>query len=124
MKGVVGVEDCGEEAEGESTDAERHVKAGVPETLKHPAPTLRLCSLSLGPRGSFQPGVLLAGAPPAVQRDDFLSADARFTHRTLLPAGPRLQPLDGAREGEMSTFSNTDQMNPVFCCLNTGVSAK
>ena len=35
VKGVVGVEDCGEEAEGESTDAERHVKAGVPETLKH-----------------------------------------------------------------------------------------
>lgn len=35
VKGVVGVEDCGEEAEGESTDAERHVKAGVPKTLKH-----------------------------------------------------------------------------------------
>ncbi len=35
VKGVVGVEDCGEEAEGESTDAERHVKASVPETLEH-----------------------------------------------------------------------------------------
>lgn len=35
MKRVVGVEDCSEEAEGESTDAERHVKAGVPETLEH-----------------------------------------------------------------------------------------
>lgn len=93
VKGVVGVEDCGEEAEGESTDAERHVKAGVPETLKHAASTLWLCSLSLRPRWSFQPGVLLAGAPSAVQWDDFLSADPCFTHRTLLPAGPRLQPL-------------------------------
>ena len=35
VKRVVGVEDCGEEAEGESTDAERHVKASVPETLEH-----------------------------------------------------------------------------------------
>ncbi len=35
VKGVVGVEDGGEEAEGESTDAERHVKAGVAETLEH-----------------------------------------------------------------------------------------
>lgn len=41
------------------------------------------------------PGVLLAGAPSAVQWDDFLSADARFTDGTLLPAGPRLQPLRG-----------------------------
>lgn len=43
------------------------------------------------------PGVLLAGAPSAVQWDDFLSADARFTDGTLLPAGPRLQPLRGGR---------------------------
>lgn len=35
VKGVVGVEDCREEAEGESADAEGHVKAGVPETLEH-----------------------------------------------------------------------------------------
>lgn len=35
VKGVVGVEDCGEEAEGERADAERHVKAGVPKTLEH-----------------------------------------------------------------------------------------
>ncbi len=35
VKGVVGVEDCGEEAEGECADAERHVKAGIPETLEH-----------------------------------------------------------------------------------------
>lgn len=35
VKGVVGVEDSCEEAEGESPDAERHVKASVPETLKH-----------------------------------------------------------------------------------------
>lgn len=93
VKRVVGVEDCGEEAEGESTDAEGHVKAGVAEALEHPSSTLRLCSLSLRPRGSFQPGVLLAGAPSAVQWDDFLSADAGFAHRTLLPAGPSLQPL-------------------------------
>lgn len=46
------------------------------------------------------PGVLLAGAPSAVQWDDFLSADARFTDGTLLPAGPRLQPLRGG--GNMS----------------------
>lgn len=93
LKGVVGVEDCGEEAEGERADAERHVKARVPETLKHPASTLWLRSLSRRPWWSFQPGVLLAVAPSAVQRDDFLSADARFTHWTLLPAGSRLQPL-------------------------------
>lgn len=93
VKGVVGVEDCGEEAEGESTDAKRHVEASVPETLEHPASTLWLCSLSLRPRWSFQPGVLLAGAPSAVQWNDFLPADARFTDGTLLPAGPRLQPL-------------------------------
>lgn len=35
VEGIVGVEDCGEEAKGESADAEGHVKAGVPETLKH-----------------------------------------------------------------------------------------
>lgn len=35
VKGVVGVEDCGEEAEGEGADAEGHVEAGVPETLEH-----------------------------------------------------------------------------------------
>jgi len=35
VKGVVGVEDCGEKAEGESTDAKRHVKASVAETLEH-----------------------------------------------------------------------------------------
>lgn len=35
VEGIVGVEDCGEEAKGESTDAEGHVKAGVPETLEH-----------------------------------------------------------------------------------------
>lgn len=41
------------------------------------------------------PGVLLAGAASAVQGDDLLSADARFTDGTLLPAGPHLQPLGG-----------------------------
>lgn len=35
VEGLIGVEDCGEEAEGERTDAEGHVKAGVPETLEH-----------------------------------------------------------------------------------------
>lgn len=35
VKGVVGVEDCCEEAERESANAEGHVKAGVPETLEH-----------------------------------------------------------------------------------------
>lgn len=43
--------------------------------------------------GCHSPGVLLAGAAPAVQRDDFVSADSCFAYRTLLPAGPRLQPL-------------------------------
>lgn len=93
VEGVVGVEDCCEEAEGERSDAERHVEAGVPETAEHPASALRLCSLPLRPGWSFQPGVLLAGAPSAVQRDYFLSADARLAHGTLLSAGPRLQPL-------------------------------
>lgn len=35
MKRVVGVKDCGEEAEGECANAEGHVKAGVAEALKH-----------------------------------------------------------------------------------------
>lgn len=35
VKRVVGVEDCGEEAEGERANAERHVKASVPKTLEH-----------------------------------------------------------------------------------------
>lgn len=35
MEGVIGVEDCREEAEGERSDAERHVEAGVPETAEH-----------------------------------------------------------------------------------------
>lgn len=43
------------------------------------------------------PGVLLAGAPSAVQRDDLLPADARLADGTLLPAGTRLQPLGGTR---------------------------
>lgn len=50
-----------------------------------------------GATGCHSPGVLLAGAAPAVQRDDFVSADSRFADGTLLPAGPRLQPL--GREG-------------------------
>lgn len=146
VKGIVCIENCGKEAKGECADAERHVKARVSEVLEplctdrrlrsikdssvimsnitkvgfpDPASALGLCSLSLGPRWSFQPewrsatsagatfnvglcarptcsmlpGVLLTGAPPAVQRDDFFSADACFTHRTLLPAGWCLQPL-------------------------------
>lgn len=93
VEGVVGIEDCCEEAEGERANAERHVEAGVPETTEHPASALGLCSLSLRPGWSFQPGVLLAGAPSAVQRDYFLSADARLAHGTLLSAGPCLQPL-------------------------------
>lgn len=56
------------------------------------------------------PGVLLAGVPSAVQRDDFLSADARFADGTLLPAGPRLQPLRRAREEE--NRYNADQTKP------------
>lgn len=43
VKGVVGVEDCGEEAEGESTDAEGHVKASVPETLEHLCTDIKQC---------------------------------------------------------------------------------
>lgn len=35
VEGFIGVEDCGEEAEGERTDAKGHVKAGVPKTLEH-----------------------------------------------------------------------------------------
>ena len=35
VKGVVCVEDCGEKAKGESTDAKRHVKASVPKTLEY-----------------------------------------------------------------------------------------
>lgn len=93
VKGVVGIEDCGEEAKGERANTKGHVKASVPKALKHPASTFRLCSLSLRPRGSFQPGVLLAGAPSSIQWDDFFSADSCFADRTLLPAGPCLQPL-------------------------------
>lgn len=35
VEGIVGVEDCGEEAKGERADTEGHVKAGVPESLEH-----------------------------------------------------------------------------------------
>lgn len=38
VKRIVGVEDCGEEAEGKSADAKRHVKASVPKTLEHLSP--------------------------------------------------------------------------------------
>lgn len=110
VKGIISVEDCGEEAEGECADAKRHVKAGVPETLEHAASALRLCSLSLRPRWSFQPGVLLAGAPSAVQRDDFLSADAGFTDGTLLSAGPRFQPLMKAGPAEQVTAHTDDSV--------------
>lgn len=34
VKGIVCVEDCGKEAEGERTDAKRHVKACVSKTLE------------------------------------------------------------------------------------------
>lgn len=34
MKGLVGVEDGGEEAEGEGPDTKRHVEASVPEALE------------------------------------------------------------------------------------------
>lgn len=55
VKGVIGVEDCCEEAEGERSDAKRHVEACVAQTLKHPASAsaLRLCPLSLRPRRCF-----------------------------------------------------------------------
>lgn len=111
VKRIVGVEDCGEKAEGESTDAERHVKASVPEALKHPASTLWLCSLSLRPRWSFQPGVFLAGASSAVQRDDFLPADACFTNRTLLPAGLCLQPLMETGPAEQVSAHTDDSVS-------------
>lgn len=35
VKGVVGVENCREEAEGERADPEGHVEPGVTETLEH-----------------------------------------------------------------------------------------
>lgn len=35
VKGVIGVKDCGEETEWESTNAKRHVKASITETLEH-----------------------------------------------------------------------------------------
>lgn len=41
VKRVVGVEDCGEEAKGESTDAKRHVKTSIPKTLEHLEKTQR-----------------------------------------------------------------------------------
>lgn len=56
------------------------------------------------------PGVLLAGAPSAIQRDDFLSADSSFTDGTLLPTGPRLQPLRGGRKRVKMVF-NVHQIN-------------
>lgn len=162
VEGIVGVEDCGEEAKGESADAKGHVKPGVPETLEHlritkqtkrfkrdedaqgghsgrmsekkqmigsprldsRAPssvpeaggefsTWTRATTRVNHRGSVEdkrvqtlvggvPGVLLAGAPSAVQWDDFLSADARFTDGTLLPAGPRLQPLRGGGNGSVA----------------------
>lgn len=34
MKGVIGVEDCGEEAEWECTDPKGHVEASVPKPLE------------------------------------------------------------------------------------------
>lgn len=50
VKRIVGVEDCGEEAEGEGADAERHVKARVPKTLeslyRRAAPTRRQRALA------------------------------------------------------------------------------
>lgn len=35
MEGVVGVEDCGEKAEGERSDPERHVEARFSKTGEH-----------------------------------------------------------------------------------------
>lgn len=109
----------------------------------HPASALRLCSLPLRPGWSFQPetaetvrkklttkkdththrrlcspGVLLAGAPSAVQRDYFLSADACLAHGTLLSAGPRLQPLmrrSRARR-RMSKWLQYTSHKPIFIC--------
>lgn len=113
MEGVVGVEDGGEEAEGKRADAERHVEACVAQTLEHPASAsaLRLCPLSLRPRGRFQPGVFLAGAASAVQRNDFVSADAGFTHGTLLSARPRLQPLMKAGPTEQVSAHTDDRVS-------------
>ena len=64
------------------------------------------------------PGVLLAGAPSAVEGDDFLSADACFTHRTLLLAGPCLQPLHH-REGEGKRDHMTETEAILYCLFNT-----
>lgn len=80
--------------------------------------TTRLYQKMCSHRGRRVPGVLLAGAPSAVQRDDLLPADARFTHRTLLPAGSRLQPLGGAT-GRNIIQNKSDE--PRFYWLNTGV---
>lgn len=48
VKGIVGIEDCGEEAEGERTDAEGHVKARVSKTLE----PLRRCRRTHGNQAS------------------------------------------------------------------------
>lgn len=44
------------------------------------------------------PGVLLAGAASAVQRDHFISTDAGLTNRTHLSARPGFQPLRTHRD--------------------------
>lgn len=58
-------------------------------------------------RTATVPGVLLAGAPSAVQRDDFLSADVRLADGALLPAGSRLQPLKiGGKTRRSESYQN------------------
>lgn len=61
------------------------------------------------------PGVLLAGAAAAVQRNDFISADSCFTHRTLLPARPRLQPLTGGTEDFNNEMVHKPSQEPAEC---------
>lgn len=106
VKMVIGIKDCGEEAEWKSTDSKRHVKPCVAKTLKQPS-TLCFCSLTLRPRRCFQSGVFLTGAAAAVQRNHFIPTDSCFTYGTLLSTGSRLQPLMKTRPTEeMSTHAD------------------
>lgn len=91
---IIDVKSCGKNTKWEGSDAKGHLESTVsePKTLES-SPVLRLRSLSLRPRRSSLSGVLLPRAAPAVQGNDFVTADASLADRTHLSVWSRLQPL-------------------------------
>jgi hypothetical protein len=89
----------------QSEREERDYQQGI-STLTHIFPGQKPQS-SLDTTSSISPGILGLLAPSSIKRDNFISADASFTHRTFLPVWSCLQPLGGRGREKNEVVSST-----------------